>query len=526
MDNENRRVKQIDITPHKSLMPKIGQAGYSMSQAISELIDNSLDARFDGKTLTVKVTLKNSFIEVEDDGKGMDESTAEKSLKLAYSEKKNQLGEFGLGMKTACQSLGKKFTVLTTQKGSDEEYSLEFDEEEWLKNGDWTKHAMIVSKTDKEKSGTVVRVEKLRKFYPNLVTNLKEELSLRFAPYINNGELKLTVNSVVCVPKEIELTEDGKEEFEFELSDGSTIKGWRGLMKVGSNTGFYGFNTFRRGRLITQYDKIGFNPHPEVRRIIGELFMDDIPVTHNKREWIKESKEYIEMEEKMRKFMKSFTAKARNFESTTKVDVKLKEKMDVQEEIIARAIKETPELKVYAFPNVSTQKESKTPTTEEIEKRDKPEISVIQEYHEPENNKERTPKKTHLKKKYVLTINGKRFKFTHEFKDLEDKDILKQVFVTEDKGIEIFTNVSFPAFLATKDTLFYATFNIAEGLAEIMIKEKGESLERIPFLRDRILQKTGEIMRQVDEENKLIKEKDAIEKKLQERQAGLGDENE
>lgn len=527
MNSQEIRVKHIDITPHKSLMPKIGQAGYSVSQAISELIDNSLDARYDDETLNVQVILKKEFIEVTDDGRGMDENTAEKALKLAYSEKKNQLGEFGLGLKTACQSLGKKFIVSTTQKNQNEEYVIEFDEDDWMKSGDWKKHIMKIRMTKEKKSGTSVIIEKLKiKFYPNLVTNIKEDLSMRFAPYISNGELKLMVNSIACASKEMELTEEGKELFEFKLSNGSTIKGWRGLLRVGSVKGYFGFNTFRRGRLITQYDKIGFNPHPEARRIVGEMHMDDLPVTHNKREWIREAHEYIEMEEKMRSFMKSFVIKARNYEGSTMVDSKLKEKMDVQEEIIARAIRETPELKAYATPNTPTQKSPAGLTNREIERRDKPEISIIQEYHEPETTKDRTPKKTHIKKRYVLTINGKKFRFTHEFKDLEDKEMLKQTFVSEEKGIEIFTNVSFPAFLATKDTLFYATFNIAEGLAEIMIKEKGESFERIPVLRDRILQKTGEIMRQVDQENKLLREKELIEKKLQERKGSLENEDE
>ncbi len=75
--------------------------------------------------------------------------------------------------------------------------------------------------------------------------------------------------------------------------------------------------------------------------------------------------------------------------------------------------------------------------------------------------------------------------------------------------------------MATKDTLFYATFNISEGIAEIMIKEKKESYERVPIIRDKILQKTGEIMREVEEDNKLLKEKSIIDKKLAERKKDL-----
>lgn len=536
VENSNIRIKHIDITPHKSLMPKIGQAGYSVSQAISELIDNSLDARFEDETLNVYIKIKKDFIEVTDDGKGMDESIAEKALKLAYSEKKNQLGEFGLGLKTACQSLGKRFIITTTQRDNDEEYILDFDEDEWMEKGDWTNHIMKIKKTTLDSSGTTVRVDKLKiKFYANLVTNIKEELSLRFAPYINNGEIIIKVNEMACKPQEIELTEESKEDFEFKLQNGIKISGWRGLMKNpggAGNKGYYGFNTYRRGRLITQYDKIGFNPHPEVRRIVGELFMDNIPVTHNKREWIKESYEYILMEEKMRDYMKPFLAKARSYESVTKVDSALKEKMDIQEEIIARAIKETPELKSYAAPNMPStkpedkaKKDSETSNIEliEIEQRDRQDVPAINENKEPEEMRERKPKKTHLKKKYILTINGKKFRFTHEFKDLEDENLLKQVCVSEEKGIEIFTNTSFPAFMATRDQLFYATFNIAEGLADVMVSQKGETKENVNNLRDKILQKTGNIMRQIEEERKLLKEKEIIEKKLIQRKANLED---
>ena len=139
----NIKTKEINILPHRSLMPKIGQTGYSVLQAISELVDNSIDAREDGKVLTVEIFFDNDkgMVEISDNGVGMDEQTAANSMKLAHSAKKNNLGEFGLGLKTAATSLGKNFQIATTQKGNDEEYILEYDEEKWLKSGDWTKHA-------------------------------------------------------------------------------------------------------------------------------------------------------------------------------------------------------------------------------------------------------------------------------------------------------------------------------------------------------------------------------------------------
>ena len=193
-------------------MPKIGQTGYSVSQAVAELVDNSIDAALENKALIVEISFDSDkgVVEVSDDGVGMDESTAANSIKLAHSTKKNKLGEFGLGLKTAATSLGKKFQIFTTQKGSDEEYILEYDEDKWLKNGDWTKHEMkIKSGVDKKRSGTTIRIKDLRfSIYPNLPGNIRKDLATRFAPYIENGEVKIKVNTKWCEPEPLDLKTD------------------------------------------------------------------------------------------------------------------------------------------------------------------------------------------------------------------------------------------------------------------------------------------------------------------------------
>ena len=519
---DNIEVKEIDITPDKSLMPKIGQAGYSISQAISELIDNAVDARFSDKILTIHVTMNPDYIEIVDDGKGMNEEQASRCLKLAYSEKKNQLGEFGLGLKTAAQSLGKTFSVITTTLKDEKEYIIKFDEDEWLRSGNWTKHPMRIKKnSSKEKSGTTILIKNLRiKYYPNYATNIKEDLGIRFAPYIENNLIRIKVNTLWSKPVPLDLTSEGKEEFELSLSDGNKIKGWRGLLKRGESD-YYGFNTFRHGRIISQHDKIGFNPHPEVRQIVGELHLDHIPVTHNKREWIKESQAYKVMVEAMTEFMKPFLAKARSYTKSKIVDKKLEEKMEVQMENIAKAIRKTQELKPYAMPNAVDEQttgqegEAKSQSEIEVEKREQAEIPVIQEYREPETEKDRTSKKTHRKLRYVLRINGKTFKFSHDFKSLGDPNLLKDKILSKENGIEVFTNTDFPAFPATRDPLFYATYNIAEAIAEVMVEEKNEPLGNIFKLRNLILKQTGNIMRELDEEKQLAKEVEEQEKHIQ-----------
>src|SRR3989344_951307 len=238
--------KEINILPHRSLMPKIGQTGYSVSQAISELVDNSIDAREDNKALTVEILLDmdKGLVEVSDDGVGMNEETAANSLKLAHSDKKNKLGEFGLGLKTAATSLGKRFQICTTQKDSDKEYILEYDEDKSLKSGDWTKHEMKIKEgVSKHKSNTIITIENLRfSIYPNLPGNIRKDLATRFAPFIENGEVKIKVNTKLCEPEPLDLkteyhSPDGREPFSKKLESGNEVHGWRGLLKRGSNKG-------------------------------------------------------------------------------------------------------------------------------------------------------------------------------------------------------------------------------------------------------------------------------------------------
>jgi len=231
--------KDISILPDRSLMPKIGQTGYSVSQAISELIDNAIDARID-EELIVDVILdkdKNS-VKVSDNGIGMDEQTAANSMKLAYSTKIGKLGEFGLGMKTAATSLGKKFKVITKKAGSNEQYVIIYDEEKWLKEGDWNKHEMEIRElNDKNNHGTTIEITDLNfKIYPNLPGNIKKELAIRFAPFIENGEVSLKVNHKYCEPVPLELKTDyrlpdGRELFRIKLESGNEVYGWRGLLK-------------------------------------------------------------------------------------------------------------------------------------------------------------------------------------------------------------------------------------------------------------------------------------------------------
>lgn len=301
--------KKIDITPHKSLLVKVGQTGYSLQEALAELIDNSIDARLEGEFLEVEIQMSAKSIMVVDNGVGMSEEEATKSIRLGFSSKQGQLGEFGMGLKTSSTFMGKRFTIITTKRGDENEYVLTFDEEEWLEGGSWIEYPFTIKHgIPSAQSGTTIIVEKLKiEINESVTEKVKKELSARFAPFINNGELRLIINREEVKVSEPNLL-DGRHEFSLDAG-GATAKGWWGYQLRGLNKSYFGFNTFRRGRLVTTYDKIGLNPNQDVKQIIGNVDIEGVPISHDKKDWQKGTPEYKKVEEALRNYFAEFEPK-------------------------------------------------------------------------------------------------------------------------------------------------------------------------------------------------------------------------
>jgi hypothetical protein len=372
----------------------------------------------------------------------------------------------------------------------------------------------IKNGVDQNRSGTTIRILGLRfSIYPNLPGNIRKDLATRFAPFIENGEVGIKINTKWCEPEPLEIkteyfSPDGKEPFKFKLESGNEVLGWRGLLKKGSDKGEYGFRVFRRGRLIMQNAKIGFNPHPEARQIIGEIHLDHLPVTHNKREFIQESPLWQEINKEggiFWEFMRGIVREARSSMRKTQIDQGILDKMNIQKENILKAIKKIPELKEYAFPDLNEKVKAKEGEHDgvdqaELEKRDSREIVTIEEEVDvdPTDDRTRKPKKTQMRRTYFIWVNGKRFKVEHSFVDLKTEDVLKDKVVDDLTGIHVYTNLSFPGFANCKDHVFYGVWNIAEAIAEVMVEKNKRPCEEIFKIRDLILKKGAEITRELD----------------------------
>ncbi|MCH7560319.1 MAG: ATP-binding protein [Thaumarchaeota archaeon] len=294
-------MEKIDITPDKSLIKKLGLTGYRTEQAISELIDNSIDARITGKTerIDVRLDFDRGTITITDNGSGMDLTELKNALTIAKETKKEgeKLGHFGLGMKSACSTLGKNFRILTTKKNSDVEFSAEYDEEKWLKDKslDWTNFEVEKIKKENTWNGTIIIISKLNiSLYPNQITSFKKSFGIRYGPYLKSRNILLRINSRECKPVIPNIEKGSKRNIDIPLSRKNRLVGWIGLLEKRSIKGDYGIHLYRKERLIKAFDKFGIRLHPEVAKIIGEIHLDHVPVNFHKTGFLEDSLEYNE----------------------------------------------------------------------------------------------------------------------------------------------------------------------------------------------------------------------------------------
>ncbi len=497
--------EDIDVTPSKTIWQKIGKSGYTFVKAMAEFIDNSIDERYEDKTLNIDISVDQEQIVVSDDARGMSKEKAYKALVLGESTKQDKLGEFGIGMKSAASSIGKTFVIMTTAKGSTEEYIFYHNEEEWESDSEWTKK-LGKRKCEKNKHGTTITITELKKpIRPYLIKEFREDISRRYKPFLKKGAVNISVNEQSCKHQKEDLIY-GPIEFKIKLKSGNIIHGWYGLLREGSNTGFYGFETFKKGKMVTIYDKIGFNPHPEVRQIYGEIHMDHVPWSFNKLDFDKESDEFREVSEAMANELKDLLKKARSKDREKTVTKAVEDEKNLWMEKIDEVVK-LPELKDLTKSNLIETKEQQLRGDKvtdniktEVEQRDAQKNPAPPPEGDRDTGRKREPKKTHLKKRHQIVIKGKRFEYSHFYTHLNTDKIWKDYNVDKKKGIEIFTNIDFPAFAATKDKVFYAVIHIAESLAEILITENNESFERIDEIKQLILRKASQLVAQIQED--------------------------
>lgn len=107
------------------LIKSIAEQGYSLETALADLIDNSISAGADCIEILVDTDSIPFRLFIADNGNGMNSEGLSKSLRFPSSSMEltrdqNDLGRFGLGLKTASFSQTRKFTVLSRTQNNEE----------------------------------------------------------------------------------------------------------------------------------------------------------------------------------------------------------------------------------------------------------------------------------------------------------------------------------------------------------------------------------------------------------------------
>lgn len=113
-----------EVAPDPSAMIESLRAyGYTLSTAVADLIDNSIAARATTVWVQMQWNGADSWLAIADDGHGMDRETLRDAMRLGSTSPllerdRDDLGRFGLGMKTASLSQCRCLTVASRQDGS------------------------------------------------------------------------------------------------------------------------------------------------------------------------------------------------------------------------------------------------------------------------------------------------------------------------------------------------------------------------------------------------------------------------
>lgn len=124
-----------------SLSASMRDLGYSLETAVADLIDNSISANATNIEIFCVSNIKHPYLAIIDNGKGMRKEEMMLAMRHGSTSpnkkrKSNDLGRFGLGLKTASFSQCKRLTVASSRKGQycSTEWNLNIinEKDDWL----------------------------------------------------------------------------------------------------------------------------------------------------------------------------------------------------------------------------------------------------------------------------------------------------------------------------------------------------------------------------------------------------------
>jgi Histidine kinase-, DNA gyrase B-, and HSP90-like ATPase len=209
-----------DLPPNAaSLAMSMRDLGYSLESAVADIVDNSISANATQVDILCDLSLHDPALSILDNGCGMNLEELTSALRHGSKGPRtarlaNDLGRFGLGLKTASFSQGRHLTVATREHESDQVCSAEWDLDYVVAENRWaiavmeSREISLVPHIDRlSKPGTLVVWRKLDRLFEaesgqgrdetvnEKLSLLRDHLSLVFHRFLSGevGATKLTI---------------------------------------------------------------------------------------------------------------------------------------------------------------------------------------------------------------------------------------------------------------------------------------------------------------------------------------------
>jgi hypothetical protein len=220
--------------------------GYNANTAIADLVDNSLDAMASSVQINFLFGQTDGMITIYDNGSGMTEEMLQMAMNIGSKDPRaqrgaNELGRFGMGLKTASFSLGKRLSVLTKKNGIFSERCWDLDHVSSC--NEWQLFTSIPEEVKSklgdiaEESGTLICIDKLDRFmgygakrklgetsFYNKVSRINKHLEFVFHSILEKNNVKMSINGNRIVPWD-----------PFMKQHPNTIEGELQLLKINDN---------------------------------------------------------------------------------------------------------------------------------------------------------------------------------------------------------------------------------------------------------------------------------------------------
>jgi hypothetical protein len=135
-----RQSETVTVLPSpRRLVETLRNVGYDFVGAVADLVDNCIAASAARVDIHVEWAGPNSWLRIADDGVGMDAATITEALRFGSERpyRSDDLGKFGIGLKTASLSQCRKILVASKSGETNRIHARQFDLDRIIKDDKW-----------------------------------------------------------------------------------------------------------------------------------------------------------------------------------------------------------------------------------------------------------------------------------------------------------------------------------------------------------------------------------------------------